>query len=371
MAKLVDWKNLNQKLLLNEDKYVKYKPLRIFCGTFNVNGKSPDETLTPWLCADNAVDVYAIGFQELVDLTTTSLLLKTDWNEKEKSWTEFISAELADKRHFKHKYKLVKSVRMFGLYLLVYVSEKLWHHKKAVHDVIASSVATGILTVGNKGSVAISLRIYETRLCFVCSHFAADTDKLEKRNADFRSTRQYLKFLLDEQAQTNNNNNSGSSSNVNNNSNNSSSSNTNGQEDYIDLDQHDVVFWFGDLNYRVDNVNLVDTLRLIYSSEFDELAQYDQLSRERAKSRVFECYSEGKLTFRPTYKYLIKSDVYEKHAAGAAMAARNSESIVASPSSSSLSSSTATLASSLSNTTITTTTISTSNGSEVQRVKLP
>ena len=29
----------NQKLLLQEDKYVDFKPLRIFCGTFNVGKK--------------------------------------------------------------------------------------------------------------------------------------------------------------------------------------------------------------------------------------------------------------------------------------------------------------------------------------------
>ena len=29
----------NQKLLLQEDKYVDYKPLKIFCGTYNVSKK--------------------------------------------------------------------------------------------------------------------------------------------------------------------------------------------------------------------------------------------------------------------------------------------------------------------------------------------
>jgi phosphatidylinositol-bisphosphatase len=265
MAKNVDWRNLNQRILLKEDQYTKFKDLRIYCGTYNVNGKSPDEFLSPWLCIDESIDIYAIGFQEVVDLTTTSLLLKTDWAEKEESWTNYVNDELLDSKNFKSNpnYKLVSKIRMFGLYLLVYVSEKL--HKKALSEVISSYVATGILTVGNKGSVGVSLKIYETRICFVCSHFAADTDKIEKRNADFRSTRQYLKFQFDQD-----------------------------QNNYIDLDQHDMIFWFGDLNYRLDLISLNETLKMINSSCFDELIKYDQLTNERTKSRVFEHYEEGK-----------------------------------------------------------------------------
>jgi len=35
---------------------------RIFCGTWNVNGKYATETLTPWLSADDVEpDLYVIG----------------------------------------------------------------------------------------------------------------------------------------------------------------------------------------------------------------------------------------------------------------------------------------------------------------------
>ena len=285
---MIDWKSINQRVLLKEDKYTKFKDIKVFCGTYNVNGKSPDEFLAPWLCLDDNIDIYAIGFQEIVDLTTTSLLLRTDWAEKEESWTNYVKDELLNKKNFRSNpnYQLIATRRMFGLYLMVFASEKL--HKKGITEILSSEIATGILTVGNKGSVAVSLKIYETRLCFVCSHFAADTDKLEKRNADFRTTSQYLKFQSDQQDQNSNN--------------------------YIDLDQHDIIFWFGDLNYRIDSISLNETLKLINSSSFSELIKYDQLTNERKKSRVFEYYEEGEINFRPTYKYLVKSDIYEKQA---------------------------------------------------------
>jgi hypothetical protein len=136
--------------------------------------------------------------------------------------------------------------------------------------------------VGNKGSVGVSLKLFETRICFICSHLAANTDQLEKRNSDFRTTKQQLKFQ-DEK-----------NSNV------------------IELDQHDTIFWFGDLNYRIDSISLNDTLNFIKLGSFDELLKYDQLTNEKRNSRVFQEYTEGPIKFRPTFKYIINSDKYEK-----------------------------------------------------------
>ena len=118
-------------------------------------------------------------------------------------------------------------------------------------------------TVGNKGSVGVSLKINESRLCFVCSHFASDTDKLQKRNSDYRSTKQRLKFEY------------------------------NANLDYYDLDSHDAIFWFGDMNYRLDKISLNKTIEQIYSNEMDKLIEYDQLTNEKNKLHVFEDYEEG------------------------------------------------------------------------------
>jgi hypothetical protein len=118
-------------------------------------------------------------------------------------------------------------------------------------------------TVGNKGSVGTSLKINETRVCFVCSHFASDTDKLHKRNNDYKSTKQRLKFEY------------------------------NANLDYYDLDSHDAIFWFGDLNYRIDKLSLNKTMEQIYTNELDKLIEYDQLTIERNKFNVFEDYNEG------------------------------------------------------------------------------
>lgn len=182
--------------------------------------------------------------------------------------------------------------------MFVYARQSLID-QDVIHDVLKSSVATGLMDMfGNKGSVGISMRVYETRLCFVCSHFAADTDKLEKRNSDYRATKLKLKFQDDSKL-------------------NNQSLDSNDQQQQLqpieyDLDDHDVIFWFGDLNYRCERLSLSDCVKHIYANNLDYLLNYDQLGGEIVSKRVFEDYQEGKIKFKPTYKFIIKTDRYEK-----------------------------------------------------------
>ena len=175
---------VNQRLSLMEDKFMKTKPLRVYCGTFNVNGKLPDESLRPWLFADhhNPIDIFALGFQELVDLSTRNLFLASDGYEREQYWINLLNNDMQNENNFRSraKYKLVGKVRMFGLFLVVYANESLLQKKDCIKEICYSSVATGIMDmVGNKGSVGVSMKVYESRICFVCSHFGANTDQLE------------------------------------------------------------------------------------------------------------------------------------------------------------------------------------------------
>jgi phosphatidylinositol-bisphosphatase len=105
---------------------------------------------------------------------------------------------------------------------------------------------------------------------------------LERRNADYRYTCENLRFEM-----------------------------TNQQNEYLDIDSHSIVFWLGDFNYRIDTLTLNDTLKLIMEADFDKLLRFDQLSRQLNEKRAFLDYKEGSVRFRPTYKYTVKSDVYD------------------------------------------------------------
>jgi hypothetical protein len=268
-------KQFDLKLAERESEYTTTEEVRVFCGTFNLNGKSPDEDLKPWLFpTQKKVDVYAIGFEEVVDLNTTSFLLQSDWLERENKWIKAVDDALCNFENAKLflnltkkvvKYRRIVKYRMFGIMVLIYVNEAVDH--TMISEIFTAEVPTGIMeTLGNKGSVGISFKLNETRFCFVCSHLASDTKQLQKRNADYRSSRQRLKFEW------------------------------NASQDCYDLDNgHEVVFWFGDFNYRVDNVSLSQTIECIYTNEIDRLVEFDQLTIERRKGTVFDDFNEGYL----------------------------------------------------------------------------
>lgn len=148
-------KQISVKLAERENEFLSIEQMRIFCGTFNVNGKTPDEDLRPWLFINEKhVDVYAIGLQEVVDLNTTSYLLQSDWAEREQRWIDSIEAELCNnKEGFNNlksfltrnkkpiNYKRVRKHRMFGLLILVYVGDHLYN--KDITEVFSSEVPTG------------------------------------------------------------------------------------------------------------------------------------------------------------------------------------------------------------------------------------
>ena len=84
---------------------------------------------------------------------------------------------------------------------------------------------------------------------------------------------------------------------------------------------HEIVFWFGDLNYRIDetpdkiqsnnNLDLNRIFDLIERKDYNLLKKKDQLNLEREKGHVFQGFVEGELTFAPTYKYQPNTNHYD------------------------------------------------------------
>ena len=78
------------------------------------------------------------------------------------------------------------------------------------------------------------------------------------------------------------------------------------QSDQITIDDHDLVIFFGDLNYRIaEDVRDEDVLAFIHADMCLELSQKcDQLILEMDAGRAFAGFHEGLLLFPPTYKYI-------------------------------------------------------------------
>ncbi|PQP95991.1 type I inositol polyphosphate 5-phosphatase 4 [Prunus yedoensis var. nudiflora] len=73
--------------------------------------------------------------------------------------------------------------------------------------------------------------------------------------------------------------------------------------------EHDRIIWLGDLNYRIA-LSYRSAKALVEMRNWRALLENDQLRIEQRRGRVFEGWSEGKIYFPPTYKYLNNSDRY-------------------------------------------------------------
>ena len=85
------------------------------------------------------------------------------------------------------------------------------------------------------------------------------------------------------------------------------------------LNSCDHVFWFGDLNYRINcgNYGTAEEFDSVVAKctsgrreDLRYLVAHDQLLEERKAGRVFAHFQEGTIEFRPTYRMIKGRDAY-------------------------------------------------------------
>jgi inositol polyphosphate 5-phosphatase INPP5B/F len=230
-----------------------------------------------------------------VDLNAVNVAVDNKTQQRSTFWIERLRTTLGNTGE---SYTLLTQKSMVGLLICVFVQSS--HHPR-VRFVQSASVGVGVLGMGgNKGGVSIRLQFYDTTLCFVCSHLAAHRENVVGRNADFRNIYNKTSFDIGEDA-------------IREVIRSGSLSQWTMGTSLVGIPDHDIVFWLGDLNYRIDES--IMTERVLFLSErnkIDEIRAMDQLNVERAAGRVFENFEEGILTFVPTYKYQPGTDIYEQ-----------------------------------------------------------
>lgn len=266
------------------DRYSDYTnkvPIRLGVGTYNVNGGKhfrsvayKDVSLSDWLLdahtsADNSkeIDLYAIGFEEIVDLNASNIMAVS--SENAKTWAEELQKVLSRDR----KYILVTYIQLVGVCLFLFIRPEL---SPFLRDVAIDSVKTGFGgATGNKGGVAIRCTLYNTSMTFLCAHFAAGQSQVNERNSDYNEICRKITFPL------------GSN-----------------------LKSQDYIIWCGDFNYRID-MDKEELKDLLKENKLDIVFQYDQLKVQKDSGNVFHNYIEGDITFPPTYKYDLFSEDYD------------------------------------------------------------
>jgi len=284
-------------IVLRELEYTEAVDLKVFCGTWNVNAKKieNDENLMSWLCPDGQfVDFYVIGFQEIVDLTAVNVAVESKSQKQTLYWKEQIENCFEIRSG---SYRQVATKYLVGLLLFVYAREDV---SKFIRDVRCTTAGVGVMGVmGNKGAVCVHLYLYDTSICLVCAHLAAHQSNVSGRNSDYQNIVEKTLFSLDTIVYSGSQLNSAEMTKV-------GFGTVDASETSI-ID-HDITFWIGDLNYRIDvtdsGFSLDDIYERIEGKDFNSLLEHDQLLIERKAERVLQGFHEAPITFEPTYKYI-------------------------------------------------------------------
>lgn len=250
----------------------------VFVGTFNVGGNDPGyEPLDAWLDPRGELpDIYAIGIQEVVELTPGKILA-TD-PERARIWENELRKTLltvCGRYKSKEGYIQIQSHQLVGLLMCVYVKDSVL---ASIRDVQYEITKVGLKGMaGNKGGIAVSLVYGNTPLCFVTAHLAAGQSNIEDRNRDYLDINENTAF---------------------------------GRQRQLKILDHAHIFWFGDFNYRVDLPD-EEVRRHLSENNLDSLLANDQLYAAKNAGLVFHGFQEGPLNFQPTYKYDLHTQIYD------------------------------------------------------------
>ncbi|XP_055317820.1 inositol polyphosphate 5-phosphatase K [Sitodiplosis mosellana] len=259
-ANFEHWKSQFHILTWNvSSKYPENLPVHILLG---LEKKSEMDTHQP--------DFIVIGLQEINSQPQSMVkgLFKDD------PWTQRFKELLSERG-----YVAIKSLQMQGLLLVVFMKRK---HLLHVREVETEYTRTGLGGMwGNKGAVSIRFKLYGVSVCLVNSHLAAHDHMLDERIKDFEKIVDEHKFHVKKTR---------------------------------DIFQHDYVFWFGDLNFRLtkeDELSHSDIKEMVHRDRLDELVELDQLSMIRRQGRAFAQLEERLPAFPPTFKFEHGTNDYD------------------------------------------------------------
>ncbi|KAK1136857.1 hypothetical protein K0M31_001390 [Melipona bicolor] len=242
------------------EKVLPNRELKIFIGTWNMNGQNPPKQLNDFMLPsdiETVPDLLAIGTQE-------SCSERSEW-------------EAALQETLGPSHVLLCSTGLGTLHLALFLRRDLiWFC--SIHEDASFSTRTGT-AFRTKGAVAIALMLFGTSFLFVTAHLTAHQDKVKERVNDIKRIVRNLD--LPKELPT--------------------------RHKSKDVTQNfDCVFWCGDLNFRLAQPR-EEVIQWVTDTCFPQQLPInlhkDQLQTILNEGAVLRGFEEAPITFPPTYKY--------------------------------------------------------------------
>ncbi|XP_054275719.1 inositol polyphosphate 5-phosphatase K-like [Macrosteles quadrilineatus] len=200
-------------------------------------------------------DLIVIGLQEMDDMEK--------WQNM---FTQTLSGSGYKLHDKKHMYEL-------GMFIFVNKDETSNVPGNTYEITLNTDKPTGFLKkVPNKGATIICMHINSIPICFVNCHLNAGEEKAKRRLED-------MDQILKESR----------------------------------LDSAYVLFWFGDMNFRLEESKSMSADKIINkiaSGGKDELLKLDELTKLMSQPTL-QNFKEAQPTFLPTYRFIVGTSVYD------------------------------------------------------------
>lgn len=253
--------------------------IKVACYTWNVETTWPDQDLHALLGVSKGPvikrgldatlpDIYIIGLQE-VKSQPQNVIMDALFEEP---WTNALREVVGP-----HNYVRVAGERLQGLVTNIFVKR---HHLPHLRDIHTCVVRTGFGGLwGNKGATSIRFSLYGCSVCIVNCHLAPHDAGYKERIDNFNAIIDGIQFPVTETS---------------------------------NILYHDYVFWLGDVNFRFEGHMTIEAIaKHITEGNLSALVEADELRQAQKRGDAFSMFTEGKLTFPPTYKYLEDTQEYD------------------------------------------------------------
>ena len=266
-----------KELKERENEFCSYSKFLIRIVTWNLAGrKIPSVDFSPILIKDNPADIIIIVFQEVVNLNPRNVLQEGNNQSAIENLKRIIEQSLFNTGH---PYSLLCQDDLVGIGLFIYAQKRLC--STMITRLETDSIKVGFGgKMGNKGGVAGRFNLLDTTICVLGCHLASGNEENDARKSQLIDihNRAFQQEKL-------------------------------GKQNIYYVNEHDIKFICGDLNFRIplNNYNVRST---IAEGNFSSLLASDQLI-EALKNKEIPGFYEHEINFKPTYKFDFGTNTYD------------------------------------------------------------